>query len=200
MSVVDRLAPGVQKVSSTRAFARVAPYVVPPLDRLVHRASRGRLLLSGGMLPALVLTTTGAKSGLPRSAPLACMPEEGGSFLVIGSNFGRPHHPAWTGNLIRHPRASVVFRGREFPVTGGLLEGGERAEAWAAALRLWPPYGVYQARVAREIRVFRLTPYTGGDGGESGESGGVSGGSGESEKGEDGGAARGGAGGGKKPS
>jgi deazaflavin-dependent oxidoreductase (nitroreductase family) len=159
---VARLAPAVQRVSATRAFARVAPHVVPPLDRAVHRLSRGRVLFSGGMLPALVLTTTGARTGQPRTAPLACVPAEDGSFLVVGSNFGRPGHPAWSWNLLRHPRASVSFRGRDTPVTAALLTGEERAEAWARVLGLWPVYAAYQARVDREIRLFRLTPDGGG--------------------------------------
>lgn len=160
---MNRRVPGqvtrvVQNVSSTRAFARLAPAVVPALDRLVHRLSGGRLLLSGGMLPAVVLTTTGARTGRPRPTPLACLPQDGGSYLVVGSNFGRPDHPAWTGNLIARPQASVSFKGRDVPVTARLLEGAERDSAWAAAVALWPPYESYQARVERRIRLFRLTP------------------------------------------
>ncbi|POX46969.1 nitroreductase family deazaflavin-dependent oxidoreductase [Streptomyces sp. Ru71] len=153
-------APGerlVQKVSSTRAFARIAPHVVPALDRAVHRLSRGRTLLSTLMLPGLVLTTTGARSGLPRRTPLACLPQDDG-WLLVGSNFGRPGHPAWTHNLLAHPDARISFRGEEIEVTARLLRGEERAAAWRAALALWPPYAAYQARVEREIRVFRLVP------------------------------------------
>ncbi|MEV5874270.1 nitroreductase family deazaflavin-dependent oxidoreductase [Streptomyces sp. NPDC052101] len=148
----------VQRVSSTRAFAKVAPHVVPALDRTVHRLTGGRVLLSAQMLPGVILTTTGARSGLPRRTPLACMPEDDGrSWLLVGSNFGRTGHPAWTHNLLTHPDASISRRGRDIPVTARLLEGEERAEAWTALLVFWPPYATYQARVDREIRVFRLT-------------------------------------------
>ncbi|MFI1566375.1 nitroreductase family deazaflavin-dependent oxidoreductase [Streptomyces sp. NPDC020490] len=147
----------VQKVSATRGFARVAPYVVPGLDRAVHRLTRGRVLLSALMLPGVVLTVRGARSGLPRRTPLACVPEDGGrGWLLVGSNFGRPGHPAWTHNLLAHPDAEISFRGRDIPVTARLLAGEERAAAWRAALALWPPYAAYQARVEREIRLFRL--------------------------------------------
>lgn len=148
----------VQKVSSTRGFAKVAPHVIPALDRAVHRLTRGRYLLSTQMLPGVVLTTTGARSGLPRRTPLACMPQDDGtSWLLVGSNFGRPGHPAWSHNLLAHPDAVISFKGRDIPVTARLLTGQERAQAWTALLEFWPPYGTYQARVTREIRLFRIT-------------------------------------------
>ncbi|MER7991183.1 nitroreductase family deazaflavin-dependent oxidoreductase [Streptomyces noursei] len=153
---MDRRTRLVQKISSTRTFARVAPHVIPALDRAVHRLSGGKALLSTRMLPGVVLTATGARSGLPRSTPLACMPRDDGGWLLIGSNFGRPGHPAWTGNLIKNPDAEVSWRGRDIPVRARLLTGEERARAWRAALEFWPPYAAYQARLEREIRLFRL--------------------------------------------
>ncbi|WP_411121570.1 nitroreductase family deazaflavin-dependent oxidoreductase [Streptomyces sp. x-19] len=153
---MDRRTRLVQKISSTRTFARVAPHVIPALDRAVHRLSGGRALLSTRMLPGVVLTAIGARSGLPRSTPLACMPQDDGGWLLIGSNFGRPGHPAWTGNLIKNPEAEVSWRGRDVPVRARLLTGEERARAWRAALEFWPPYAAYQARLEREIRLFRL--------------------------------------------
>jgi deazaflavin-dependent oxidoreductase (nitroreductase family) len=148
----------VQVVSSTRAFAKVAPYVLPALDRLVHRSTGGRVMLGARMLPSVVLTSTGARSGQPRQTPLACMPAEDGTFVLVGSNFGRPGHPAWTGNLIRNPNARINWKGRDIPVTAALLEGAERARVWDAVVRFWPPYAKYAERVEREIRLFRLTP------------------------------------------
>ncbi|MFE7647743.1 nitroreductase family deazaflavin-dependent oxidoreductase [Streptomyces phaeoluteigriseus] len=148
----------VQKVSATPAFARAAPHLVPALDRAVHRLTRGKVLLSARLLPGLVLTATGARSGRARRTPLACMPdEEGRGWMLIGSNFGRPGHPAWTANLLAHPDAEVSFKGVDIPVTARLLTGEERAAAWKAALAFWPPYAAYQARVEREIRLFRLS-------------------------------------------
>ncbi|MDO0933984.1 nitroreductase family deazaflavin-dependent oxidoreductase [Streptomyces sp. DG2A-72] len=147
----------VQKVSSTPGFAKAAPRVVPALDRAVHRLTRGKVLLSAQMLPGVILTSTGAKSGLARRTPLACMPEDDGrSWILVGSNFGRRGHPAWTHNLLARPDAEVSWKGRDIPVRARLLEGEERAAAWKAALEFWPPYAAYQARVEREIRVFRI--------------------------------------------
>jgi deazaflavin-dependent oxidoreductase (nitroreductase family) len=148
----------VQRVSSTPGFAKVAPHVIPALDRAVHRITRGRVLLSAQLLPGLVLTSTGAKSGLPRRTPLACMPvDDGRTWILIGSNFGRDSHPAWTANLLAHPEATVSWKGQDIDVTAVLLTGEERAAVWKAALAFWPPYAAYQARVEREIRLFRIT-------------------------------------------
>jgi len=149
----------VQKVSSTRAFAKVAPHVIPALDRAVHRLTRGKVLLSAQLLPGVILTATGARSGLPRRTPLACMPEEGGgSWILVGSNFGRTGHPAWTANLLAHPDAEISWKGTDIPVTAVLLAGEERAAVWKTLLTFWPPYAAYQERVEREIRLFRITP------------------------------------------
>ncbi|MFF3484081.1 nitroreductase family deazaflavin-dependent oxidoreductase [Streptomyces sp. NPDC002701] len=152
----------VRRVSSTRGFAKVAPRVVPALDRAVHRLTGGKVLLSAQLLPGVVLTARGARSGLPRRTPLACLPQERtgegapGSWVVAGSNFGREDHPAWTGNLLAHPEAVINWKGRDVPVTARLLRGAERDAAWRALLEFWPPYATYQARVDREIRLFRL--------------------------------------------
>jgi hypothetical protein len=86
------MAPGVrlvQKVSSTRVFAKIAPHVIPAMDRTVHRLTRGKVLLGAQMLPGVILTSRGARSGLPRVTPLACMPEKSGaSALVTASPLG----------------------------------------------------------------------------------------------------------------
>ncbi|WP_415950043.1 nitroreductase/quinone reductase family protein [Streptomyces sp. KLOTTS4A1] len=147
----------MQKVSSSRLFMRIGPHVVPGLDRAVHRLTRGRVMLSARMLPGAILSVKGAKSGIERRTPLACMPErETGTWVLIGSNFGRPGHPAWTVNLLKHPQARISWKGTDIAVTARLLEGAERAETWERCLEFWPPYATYQKRVDREIRLFRL--------------------------------------------
>ncbi|MFD8563918.1 nitroreductase/quinone reductase family protein [Streptosporangium canum] len=61
------------------------------------------------------------------------MPEQGaGTWLLIGSNFGRPGHPAWTANLLAHPDADINWKGEDIPVPARLLDSAEREEAWAS--------------------------------------------------------------------
>jgi deazaflavin-dependent oxidoreductase (nitroreductase family) len=155
------LKPVARRLASAPWFAKIGPRVVPPLDRVLHRLSGGRILLPQIVLPSIVLTTTGSRSGLPRQAPLVCMPEDDGSFVVVGSNFGRDHHPAWTANLLHEPKAEVAYQGRRIPVTAKLLDDAERAEVWPQLVRIWSVYDTYVERADRadrKLRVFRLTP------------------------------------------
>lgn len=148
----------IAKVAGSGAFRKVAPKFIPQLDRFVNKVTGGRVLLAAGLLPSLLLTTTGAKTGQPRSAPLACMPQDDGSILVVGSNFGREHHPAWTGNLIKTPDATVQFERRTFDATAHLLSDEEKAEVWPSLTEKWPTFDTYVAASGRNLRVFRLTP------------------------------------------
>jgi deazaflavin-dependent oxidoreductase (nitroreductase family) len=147
----------VIKMSGSKAFMRVGPKVIPHIDRFLHRISGGRIIMSRGMLPSLVLTTTGAKSGQKRTTPLATKPEDG-YWYVVGSNFGRDTHPAWTANLIANPDAEVSFDARSTPVRAHLLDEAEKAEAWPRLVTFWPNYDVYTERSGRDLRVFRLEP------------------------------------------
>lgn len=136
---------------------RFAPAIVR-LDLLLRRLSAGRVTLLGfAGLPELFLTVSGRRSGLPRTTPLLCVPR-GGSWLVAGSNWGGPRPPLWVGNLVAAGVATVEFKGHDTAVTARLLEGTERASAWAEMLRVWPNYAKYAARTEREIPVFELSP------------------------------------------
>lgn len=137
-----------------RWFARLGRVIVPA-DRFVGRLTRGRLVALG-LVPSLLLTTTGRRSGEPRTTPLLCIPAED-ALLVVGSNWGGPRHPAWALNLLANPDATVTRRGETYPVKADLLTGEERARAWQLALREWPPYRTYAARAGgRELYLFRL--------------------------------------------
>jgi deazaflavin-dependent oxidoreductase (nitroreductase family) len=147
----------VQKVAGSRAFAVVGSKVFPPIDRVVNKLTGGRVVLSAAMVPSLVLTTTGRKSGQPRRTPLATLPVDD-DFLVVGSNFGKEHHPAWTANLLAEPEATVSYKGRTIPVVARLLDADEKQEVWPKLLRIWPTYDRYVERSGRDLRVFRLHP------------------------------------------
>jgi deazaflavin-dependent oxidoreductase (nitroreductase family) len=153
----SRFGRAVVKVAGSKTFMRVGPKVVPPLDRVLHKVSGGRVILSRGMLPSLVLTTTGAKTGQRRTSPLATKPE-GDSWYVVGSNFGRDNHPAWTANLIANPDAEVSFNARTTRVRAHLLTPEEKAELWPRLIAFWPNYDVYTQRSGRDLRIFRLDP------------------------------------------
>jgi deazaflavin-dependent oxidoreductase (nitroreductase family) len=147
----------VVKASGTKTFMHIGPKIVPHVDRALHKLSGGRIIMSGGMLPSLVLTTTGAKTGQRRTTPLATKPLNG-SWYVVGSNFGREDHPAWTANLSAHPDTEISFQARIIAVHAHLLTTEEKDEFLPHLLTFWPNYAVYAARSGRDLRVFRLDP------------------------------------------
>jgi deazaflavin-dependent oxidoreductase (nitroreductase family) len=126
-------------------------------DRWVGRRTHGRFVALGLRdLPSLLITTTGRKTGLPRTNPLLYA-QDGDAFVVIGSNWGQTDHPAWSGNLIAHPDAVVTLRGEDIPVRARLTSGAEKERLRGLLEAIWPAYRLYVQRAAgRDIRIFRL--------------------------------------------
>ncbi|MEV0426435.1 nitroreductase family deazaflavin-dependent oxidoreductase [Micromonospora sp. NPDC050495] len=128
-----------------------------PADRLVGRLTKGRVV-AFGLVPSLVLTTTGRRSGKPRSNPLLYVPD-GDAYVVIGSNWGQQQQPAWSLNLLAQPVVEIDVRGRRIPVRAEQISGEERERLFARLVAEWPAYRTYVERAGgREIRVFRLVP------------------------------------------
>ncbi|QNG20004.1 nitroreductase family deazaflavin-dependent oxidoreductase [Rhodococcus triatomae] len=130
------------------------------LDRRVLERTGGRFTLLGPIgAPVVLLRTTGRKSGLIRTSPLLYYREDP-RIYVVGSNFGQDKHPAWSGNLLAEPQASVLMGGREIPVTATLLDEPERSRIFRAFEEMVSVYGVYGNRTDRAIRVFALSAET----------------------------------------
>jgi deazaflavin-dependent oxidoreductase (nitroreductase family) len=138
-------------------FARLGRAYVP-VDRLLGKLTGGRFVAFGlRELPSMLLTTTGRRSGLPRVTPLLFV-HDGDAFVVIGSNWGQRHHPAWSGNLLADPLATVTVGGNVVAVRASLAHGADRARLRQLLLAMWPAYAAYERRSAgRELRVFRLS-------------------------------------------
>jgi deazaflavin-dependent oxidoreductase (nitroreductase family) len=143
--------------SRTRFFRRVGPTIMPPLERMMVRLTGGKVQLSGLLLPSLVLHTIGAKSGEERDSTLMYCPEPDGRMLVTGSNFARGSHPAWTGNLLKHPDAAVSVHGERIPVRAVMIGEDEREAVWRELEDHWPGYRGYERASGRILRIFRLT-------------------------------------------
>ncbi|GIF78634.1 nitroreductase family deazaflavin-dependent oxidoreductase [Asanoa siamensis] len=143
-----------RRLGPTRFLSSVGPLLVP-LDRVVSRVTRGRVVALG-LIPSALLTTRGRRSGQRRDSPLLCLPD-GDGYVVIGSNWGRPAQPAWALNLLADPAATLTLGGVAVPVRARLLDGEERAQQWARAVAVWPGYTAYQRRAeGRRIHLFRL--------------------------------------------
>lgn len=157
MSVRAWYAGLLRRLGHQRWFAWVGRQVTPA-DRWLRRRTRGRWSLSGdSTTPALLLTTTGRRSGLPRVQPLLYA-RDGAGYVVVGSNWGQPGHPAWSANLLDDPAAVVEVDGARIPVRASLSTGADRERLWALLAQVWPAYATYDRRAGRELRVFRLTP------------------------------------------
>ncbi|HTM86236.1 MAG TPA: nitroreductase family deazaflavin-dependent oxidoreductase [Mycobacterium sp.] len=148
----------IAPISRTRLFRRTAPVWMPPLERLVRRASGGRMQLSGLLVPSLVLHSVGAKSGLPRDTELMYTADGRGRAIVAGTSFARERHPGWSYNLLAHPDAAITVRGRRLKVRATLLDEDERDDAWRRIEAQWPGYRAYERDSGRTVRLFRLQP------------------------------------------
>ncbi len=126
--------------------------------RWIYRVSGGRLGAKVGGHRVLQLTTTGRKSGEPRSVLITFL-EDGGRYVLIASNAGHHAHPAWWLNLEANPEASVMVGGDRFVVRAAELHGAERDRLWQRFVtEVDKAYDVYQQRTDRVIPVVALVP------------------------------------------
>jgi deazaflavin-dependent oxidoreductase (nitroreductase family) len=151
---------GVQVLASTRPGAWGFSRLLRHLDDLVVRASGGRTsapeVLAG--LPVLDLTTTGRKSGLPRTSHLIAVPYDD-TLALLGTNFGQPSTPAWVLNLEADPRATVTHHGRSADVLARPATEAEQQTVLAGSATVYPGYLRYQERLTtRHLRIFLLDP------------------------------------------
>jgi deazaflavin-dependent oxidoreductase (nitroreductase family) len=114
------------------------------------RANGGQV--PGRKYPVILLTTTGAKSGLPRTIPLNYS-IDGDNIVVIASKAASPTHPDWYHNLVAHPEAIIEIGAEKFAVRARVAEGGERQRLFDAQAALMPFFAEYQQSTARQIPV-----------------------------------------------
>ncbi|OBK23921.1 hypothetical protein A5634_04605 [Mycobacterium asiaticum] len=146
-----------ERIAMSRLGSNLAVHVAPRVDRVLIPRTNGRLS-SAGLDRVGLLTTTGAKSGRPRTNPLTLI-EDGDGLLAIGSNYGGPKHPGWSANLVANPECTIEYKGPPRQYRAELLTGDDRAAAWDTAVDFYAGYDSYRASAApREIRVFRLRP------------------------------------------
>jgi deazaflavin-dependent oxidoreductase (nitroreductase family) len=107
--------------------------------------------------PVASLTTTGRRSGLPRSTVVAYF-EDGDDLIVAAANLGNEHDPDWSRNLEAHPRATVVAAGRRLEVRARRAQGEDARLLWEGWLQRQPAAERFARIAGRPIPVFRLTP------------------------------------------
>jgi deazaflavin-dependent oxidoreductase (nitroreductase family) len=104
-----------------------------------------------------MLTTTSRTSGRIRSVPLLYM-RRGNDFIVVASNWGQAQQPAWSNNLLSHPRASIQIGRDRREMQARLLAPDEKAPLWPELVAFCPVWQTYTERSGRDLRVFVLRP------------------------------------------
>jgi deazaflavin-dependent oxidoreductase (nitroreductase family) len=121
----------------------------------IYRATRGRLMGHVNRAPVLLLTTTGRKSGEPRTTPLIYAPH-GDAYTIVASKGGADAPPAWYLNLVENPEVEVQVKGDRFKARARTAGAEEKPQMWRAMVAEWPDYDDYQQKTEREIPVVVL--------------------------------------------
>ena len=103
----------------------------------------------------LLLTTTGRRSGEPRTTPLIHR-TDAGRWVIVASKGGAPEDPAWFSNMQADPDATIQVLAEEIPVRMSVAEGEERERRWKLMTEVWPAYDEYQAKTDRTIPIVVL--------------------------------------------
>ena len=120
-----------------------------------YRETDGEVGYLWNGVPALLLTTTGRRSGQTRTNALI-FGRDASDYLVVASMGGAPTHPNWYLNLTDDPNVQVQVKGDKFPATARTADSPERERLWAEAIKAWPNFDVYQSRTPRKIPVVVL--------------------------------------------
>ena len=159
MTAIERLRRIIVKMAATRLGMGVFYLYVRLIDMPISRLTKGAFIPSANwnIMPIIYLTTTGVKSGIPRSIPVLCIPD-GENLILVGSNWGNPKNPSWAYNLRKHPQTQLrkgkmvkYFSARE-------LRGDERSAYWQKAVTFYPPYVSYEQHSKRSLPIFLLEP------------------------------------------
>jgi deazaflavin-dependent oxidoreductase (nitroreductase family) len=148
----------LKKLAPTRGFASVYAKVGPAIDPWILSRSEGKFVSRVYGLPALLLHTVGRRSGAARVSPLLYV-RDGTDFVVVGSNFGRDNHPAWTENLLANPDAEIQVGPVRMCVRARLADDTAWARLWPRLVEAYPGYDAYLRRAGnRKPRIFLLRP------------------------------------------
>lgn len=124
----------------------------------LYRLSNGKI---GGRMPQgqpiLLLTTTGRKSGQPRTAPLLYL-QEGDKVVLVASQGGLPHHPLWYQNLEVNPDVEIEIGTEKKAMRARRATEEEKRTLWPKLVAMYRSYDAYQARTERNIPVVILSP------------------------------------------
>lgn len=137
-----------------------AGLLVNTIHRNVFLATNGRVFGKLLGMPALMLTTTGRKSGQKRRSMLTAPVHDDEQIVIVASWGGDDRHPKWYLNLRENPDVEVVFDGKKQQMRARTATADEKAELWPKVVAKYKGYGQYQTRTSREIPLVILTQTT----------------------------------------
>ena len=120
------------------------------------RANNGKMSGQFADAPLLLLTTTGAKTGLVRVNPLVYL-NDGDRYIIIASFAGAPANPPWYFNLLAEPKVGVEVAGDQFTAKADVVDEPGRTELYARMVETMPVFAEYQEKTTRVIPVIALT-------------------------------------------
>lgn len=145
-------------IFALKPFSTILSHVLQPADEIALFFTRGKHTIAELVLPTIELDTIGARTGQRRTHPLGGF-LDGDKYILVGSNFGRKHHPAWVHNLRAHPECVVHAHGRSQKYLARETDGEERTRCWNLALEYYNGYALYEKRAApRRIAIIVLEP------------------------------------------
>jgi F420H(2)-dependent quinone reductase len=127
------------------------------LHATVIRRSGGKVGQKFRGAPVLLLTTTGRKSGQPRTTPLLYL-RDGEDIAVVASYGGDDRFPAWYHNLVANPEVSAEVDGQKLQLRASVADAATKARLWPELLKMYKTYESYQKKTDREIPVVVLSP------------------------------------------
>jgi len=124
--------------------------LLPALHSSLYRATKGKVGGKFGAANICLLTTTGRRSGQPRTTPLNYYPD-GARIVLVASNAGQDHHPAWYLNVTANPSVTVQRGPDAVACTARVATPEEKAVLWPKITAWYKGYAKYQAKTERDI-------------------------------------------------
>jgi deazaflavin-dependent oxidoreductase (nitroreductase family) len=103
----------------------------------------------------LLLNTVGAKTGEPRTKPLAYL-ADGNRYVIYASFAGSPTHPPWYYNVLANPEVEVELGSEKFKARASVLDEPERTTWYDKIVAALPVFGDYREQAGRTIPVIAL--------------------------------------------
>lgn len=144
----------VARLASARWFASFGRHVLTPLDVALRR-TRFAPSAFGTNFRLCYVTTTGRRSGRPRTVPLFFVEQDDGNgVIVVATNFGGERDPGWAWNLDANPVVTLHRDGVVRGATARRAAAAEFSRYWRRFVAMLWIYEDYRSRTDRDIKMY----------------------------------------------